>query len=132
MAAKNGLHIDGRTTPSFIENTTTRTTSVSIPSETEHLWILWLCLGLLVFIIILIFLCICFYKKGKKLLFKEWIKVNSITQKMLLMKKGWLNPVQKTDWKIIYCKLTLFAYEKFFTRFERARLLKGFLPRTSS
>lgn len=96
MAAKNGLHIDGRTTPSFIENTTTRTTSVSIPSETEHLWILWLCLGLLVFIIILIFLCICFYKKGKKLLFKEWIKVNSITQKMLLMKKGWLNPVQKT------------------------------------
>lgn len=93
MAAKNGLHIDGRTTTSCIENTTTRTTSVSIPSETEHLWIFLLYLGLLV---ILIFLCICFDKKGKKLLFKEWIKVNSITQKMLLMKKGWLNPVQKT------------------------------------
>lgn len=66
MAANNGLHINGRTStpPSYTEHTTTGTTSVSIPSETEHLWILGLFVGLLV-IIILIFLFIrSYYKKG--------------------------------------------------------------------
>lgn len=64
MAANNGLHINGRTLtpPSYTEHTTTGTTSVSIPSETEHLWILGLFVGLLVSISI--FLFICFYKKG--------------------------------------------------------------------
>lgn len=64
MAAKNGLHINGRTLtpPSYTEHTTTGTTSVSIPYETEHLWILGLFVGLLVSISIFFF--ICFYKKG--------------------------------------------------------------------
>lgn len=105
MAGNKGLFFDGRTTsPSYAKSTTfgttqtyTENTTIGTTSEAEHLWtILGVFLGLVVFIIISIFLFICIHKKGKKLLLKEWIKVNSITQKMLLMKKGWLNPVQKT------------------------------------
>lgn len=112
MPGNNGLFFDGRTTspsttfgttPAYTESTTfgttptyTENTTIGTTSEAEHLWtILWVFLGLVVFIIS-IFLFFCNRKKGKKLLLKEWIKVNSVTQKMLLIKKGWLNPVQKT------------------------------------
>lgn len=69
MVVKNGLYINGRILIflSYIEYIIIGIILVSISFEIEYLWIFGLFVGFLVSI--LIFFFICFYKKGKKLVF---------------------------------------------------------------